>query len=255
MNTYTTSEIAKIIGIHPNTVRLYEECGLIPKPKRRKNGYREFTDFHIEQFKIARTALKEEVLQNGLRKKAINIIKISANGDFDDAIYLAKDYLKQIKKEQVNAEEAIEIVRDMLSGNESNHIVDSLYLRRKEAADYLQITIDTLRNWEMNGLLNIKRKQNGYRIYTEEDIMRLKVIRSLRCANYSLSSILRMLEALSINPNVNIRKIIDTPREDDDIVSVCDKLLTSLKNAELNAQELITQLKKMKKQFNLYPPL
>ena len=25
MNTYTTSEVAKIIGIHPNTVRLYEE--------------------------------------------------------------------------------------------------------------------------------------------------------------------------------------------------------------------------------------
>ena len=25
MNTYTTSEVAKIIGIHPNTVRMYEE--------------------------------------------------------------------------------------------------------------------------------------------------------------------------------------------------------------------------------------
>ncbi len=255
MNTYTTSEIAKIIGIHPNTVRLYEECGLIPKTKRRKNGYREFTDLHIEQFKIARTALKVEVLQNGLRKKAINIIKISANGDFINAIKLSKDYLNHIKKEQENAEEAIKIVMDMLSGKQRNHAVDNLCLKRKETADYLQITIDTLRNWEMNGLLNVKRKQNGYRIYTEEDIMRLKVIRSLRCANYSLSSILRMLEALSINPNVNIRKIIDTPREDDDIVSVCDKLLTSLKNAELNAQELITQLKKMKKQFNLYPPL
>ena len=30
--------------------------------------------------------------------------------------------------------------------------------------------MDTLRNWEMNGLLSVKRKQNGYRIYTDEDI-------------------------------------------------------------------------------------
>ena len=71
MNTYTTSEVAKIIGIHPNTVRLYEEWGLIPKAERKANGYRVFTDFHIEQFRLARTAFQIEVLQNGLRKKTL----------------------------------------------------------------------------------------------------------------------------------------------------------------------------------------
>ncbi|WP_269321442.1 MULTISPECIES: terminase gpP N-terminus-related DNA-binding protein [Paenibacillus] len=29
---YRTAEIARSIGIHPNTVRLYEELGLTPKP-------------------------------------------------------------------------------------------------------------------------------------------------------------------------------------------------------------------------------
>ena len=43
MNTYKTSEIAAAIGVHPNTVRLYEELGLIPKPQRLSNGYRVFT--------------------------------------------------------------------------------------------------------------------------------------------------------------------------------------------------------------------
>ena len=69
MNTYKTAEIAKMIGIHPNTVRLYEKLELIPKPERLSNGYRVFTDFHIEQFKLARLAFQIEVLQNGLRKK------------------------------------------------------------------------------------------------------------------------------------------------------------------------------------------
>lgn len=40
MNTYKTIDIARIIGIHINTVRLYEKCSLIPKPERLNNGYR-----------------------------------------------------------------------------------------------------------------------------------------------------------------------------------------------------------------------
>ena len=77
MKQYKTIDIARRIGIHVNTVRLYEKCALIPKPDRLPNGYRVFTDLHIEQFKLARAALRVEVLQNGLRKQAVNIIKVS----------------------------------------------------------------------------------------------------------------------------------------------------------------------------------
>lgn len=249
MKTYKTSDIAQIIGVHPNTVRLYEEYELIPKPERKKNGYRVFTDFHVEQFKLARTAFEVEVLQNGLRKKAVDIIKLSAKREFDKSICLAEDYLYQIKKEQVNAEEAIAIVKRTLSDTGDTNETDKLFFTRKQVADYLQVTIDTLRNWEMNGLLSIKRKQNGYRIYTGEDLKRLKVIRSLRCANYSLAAILRMLKALSRDPETNLRIAIDTPRNDEDIVSACDKLLTSLRHAERNAKRVLIQLKELKKKY------
>ena len=69
MNTYRTAQVAAIVGVHPNTVRLYEQLDLIPKTERRPNGYRIYTDFHIQQFKLARLAFQVEVLQNGLRKK------------------------------------------------------------------------------------------------------------------------------------------------------------------------------------------
>ena len=91
MNTYKTAEIAAAIGIHPNTVRLYEELELIPKPERRPNGYRVFTDFHIEQIRLARLAFRVEVLQNGLRKKAVQMVKSSAAGNFDTALALAQE--------------------------------------------------------------------------------------------------------------------------------------------------------------------
>ena len=255
MNIYKTSEIAHSTGIHPNTVRLYEELGLIPKPERRANGYRIFTDFHMEQIKFARTALKVEVLQNGLRKQAIVIIKTSAAGNFDKGIQLTEHYLHQIINEQRNAEEAIEITEKLLSGSDRGEKNDTMVLTRKETADYLQISMDALRNWEMNGLLTIKRKQNGYRVYTDEDIRRLKIIRSLRCANYSLSAILRMLNTLSQDPKADIRQVIDTPNESDDIISVCDKLLTSLHYAEENGEIMLAHLKKMKKQFDTNPTL
>ena len=246
MNTYKTSEVAKLIGIHPNTVRLYENAGLISKPERQSNGYRIFTDLNIEQFRLARLAFQMEVLQNGLRK-AVRIVKTAASCDFPRALVLAEEYLAQIRKEQANAEEAVEIVTEILSGGSQEHTHP---MKRREVSRYLGISMDALRNWEMNGLLTVKRRQNGYRIYTSQDIQRLKIIRSLRCANYSLESILRLLGHLSKNPGIDIKEVLDTPNKDDEIIAVCDKLVTSLLTAENNVLKMICSLKRMKKQFS-----
>lgn len=247
MNTYSTTEVAKSVGIHPNTVRMYEEWGLIPQAERKPNGYRVFTDFHIEQLRLARLAFQIEYLQNGLRKKVVDTVKLSANRDFDKALLFAKDYQRQIRREQINAEEAISIAKQVISGKSAEHTV---YLKRKEVSDYLNISMDTLRNWERNGLLQVKRKQNGYRVYTGDDIKRLKMIRALRLANYSLEAILRMLNTLEQNPLVNIKQVLNTPQNDSDIVSVCDRLIVSLQDAEKNAGKMIDIISGMKDKFS-----
>lgn len=246
MTTYKTAEVAAIIGIHPNTVRLYEKLKLIPKPERLANGYRIFTDFHIEQCRLIRIAFQVEVLQNGLRKKIAQMIRVAATGDFDGAILLTNEYLKQIKQEQTNAEEAIEIVKQLLPGSPQPH---TRCLKRKEVSEALDISMDTLRNWEMNGLLTVKRKDKGYRIYMDDDIQRLKIIRSLRCANYSLEAILRLMQQLSKNPNTDIRATLNTPKQSDNIISVCDRLIVSLSVAEENAYKILAMLKDMKIRF------
>lgn len=248
MNTYRTVDLARMFGIHVNTVRLYERYGLIPKAERTQSGYRIFTELHVEQFKLARAALRVEVLQNGLRKQAVTIVKTSASGDFETALKLTKRYSDQVDQEIKHAEEAVRICRRMLAGIKepcSRKDREQTMYTRKEAAGILGVTIDTLRNWELNGLFSVRRMANGYRVYTGEDIQRLTIIRSLRCANYSLSSILRMLNALSRNPSADIRKIIDTPGEDDDIITACDKLLTSLAEAKENAGYVESQIGKL----------
>ncbi|RGX07631.1 MerR family transcriptional regulator [Paraclostridium sordellii] len=248
--TYKTSEVAKIIGIHPNTVRMYEDLELISKPIRKDNGYRVFTDLHIYQFKLARKVFEVEVLQNGLRKKAIAIVKMLAKQDFDGSIVLTNEYIKSIKKEIANANEAVDIAGKLING--LNHEKE-FNLKRKEVSELLGITMNTIRNWEMNGLVNVKRQENGYRIYTYKDIQRLKVIRSLKCGNYSLSAILRMLNKLSENNEADINEILNSPDENEDIISVCDKLINSLNLAVQNAEEILEMLYKMKRKYSNSP--
>ena len=247
MTTYKTAAIAKLLNVHPNTVRLYEKWRLIPPAKRLPNGYRIFTDFHLAQGRLVRLAFQVEVLQNGLRKKIIQMLHTVAAGNFDEAIALTLAYLKQLQQEQQNAEEAIQIVKQLLVRQSKTN---ACQLKRKEAAKLLDISPDTLRNWEMNGLLNVKRRANGYRVYTGPDIQRLKVISSLRCAGYSLESILRLLQKLAQNPAADIRLALNTPKQDDEIISVCDRLIVSLTAAEHNAQNLLVMLQQMKTQFS-----
>lgn len=242
MRTYLTSEIAQICNIHSNTVRLYEQLNFIGIVERRRNGYRIFNDRHIELIKLVRLSLRAEVIQNGLRKTAIQIIRFTANADYRSAVDLAENYLKQIIEERQNAEKAIESTKELLSNKIDKN---GISLKRSDAAKLLGITIDTLRNWELNGLLQVKRSQNRYRCYGDKDLQALAIIKTLRLANYSLSAILRMLRGISVNKATDIKTIIDTPAESDYIISVCDQLISSLSHLEGDAKSIIIQIKKI----------
>lgn len=247
MRTYTTSEVANIIGVHSNTVRMYEEWGMLPIIERKRNGYRIFTEFHIAQLKLVRIGLQIEVLQNGLRKKVIKAMKCSAQKDFDRSLVLIGEYQIQIQQELSNAEEAICIAKKILAGiSEKNTIC----MTRKEVLSELGISMDTLRNWERNGLLSVKKKQNGYCFYTNEDLECLKMIRSLRCANYSLEAILRLLNARKQNSKVNMKQALNVPEKDTDMISVCDRLILSLKKAGENAEKMKALISDMKRKYS-----
>lgn len=234
--TYSTSQIADKFGLHPNTIRLYENWGVISSPERKANGYRVFTDEHIKQIEIVRLALRAEVLQNGLRKQAVQIIQTVALRDYEKTLALTDDYIKNIDKETEFSKAAIVIVENILHNRPMESGTTS-YTGQK-ATDELNITIDTLRNWELNGLLTVKRKGNGYRVYNEADMQTLKIIRELRVANYSLSAILRMINALHGKKQINVSEVLNTPDDGEFIISVCDKLIVSLTELRSDALEL-----------------
>jgi DNA-binding transcriptional MerR regulator len=98
MRTYSTSEIARIMGIHPNTVMLYEKWGYIATVKRKETGYRVYTETYLEQMKLVRMALRSELIKCYMRFEVKNIIRSVAQGDLKKALELSTEYLTQNTK-------------------------------------------------------------------------------------------------------------------------------------------------------------
>ncbi|MGZ3664961.1 MAG: helix-turn-helix domain-containing protein [Ktedonobacterales bacterium] len=102
------------------------------------------------------------------------------------------------------------------------------------------ITIDILRNWDRNGLIDIPRDPaNGYRRYGTQEISRLHVIRMLSRAGYSTSAILRMLIQLDRGETTDLRRALDTPRPDEDVYTASDRWISTLTDQEQRARAII----------------
>lgn len=54
--TFTIGELAGAVGVNVQTVRYYERRGLLPKPKRRASGYREYLASDVARLEFIRRA-------------------------------------------------------------------------------------------------------------------------------------------------------------------------------------------------------
>ncbi|SET40797.1 DNA-binding transcriptional regulator, MerR family [Natronincola peptidivorans] len=244
MKYYKTSEIAELVCVHPNTVRLYEKWKLLQPVPRNCKGYRLYTEDHLEQMRLARIALRCNFIEGNIRNLATDIVKTGAQGDLQKALNMAYDYRIHIQKELTKAEEALEIIYKWLKDEVT--VGEETYMKRKDVANLLNISIDVLRDWERNGLIKVPRSpNNNYRMYGAYEIRRLKVIRTLRNANYSMMSILRMFKYIDEGKVSDVKEIIDTPSLEEDIISATDRWITTLIETIENAEEVIVQLEMM----------
>ncbi|WP_339176260.1 MerR family transcriptional regulator [Solibacillus sp. FSL R5-0691] len=235
---YKTKEIATLVGLHPNTVRIYEEWGFISPVPRKANGYRIYSDTHLFQLKIARTIFRCEIVQGDIRKKAREIVYACGKEDFIKAEQLTINYLANLEREYSHALAATKIVERWLKEEST---VSSCTYSRKEVALLLDSTPEAVRNWERNGLIKVPRLDNGNRLYGERELEQLRIIRSLRSAHYSINAILRLLKQIQ-QPSPDIVAILNSPTDEEDIVSVTDQLGTSLLDAIADAKDTLALL-------------
>jgi DNA-binding transcriptional MerR regulator len=233
-----TAAVAKLVGVHPNTVRLYEAQGYLAPVPRSKSGYRLFTPLHLEQMRLAHLALGDYTINRSL---AIDIVTCAASGDLGMTMELAYEYLTQVRIERTRAEAAVEYLERWAR----SPVLDTTRHRLTigEAADRLGVTPDQLRNWDRSGLLEVPRDpETGYRIYGAAEIGRLRVIRMLRQAGYSLMAILRMLRQFDAGETKRLREALDTPGDYELLETAADRWLTHLTGQEQRAQAIIRQI-------------
>jgi DNA-binding transcriptional MerR regulator len=234
-----TSDLARAVGVHPNTVRRYAEWGLIPPVERAANGYRRFTRHHLDCLRIAHLIFSSTYPGKALRQSASQIIQSAVAGDWDSALQHAIAHRRLVNSEQALAETAVTALEQWAGSTTVETGGQSMQIG--QVAKQLNVSIDVLRNWERNGFITVPRDpENGYRRYGGGELRRLHVIRLLARAGFSQMAILRTLLPLDQGLATNLRQSLDTPRPGDDAFVASDRWLSTLAEQAQVAQDLIT---------------
>lgn len=69
-----TAEVAAAVGVHPNTVRMYEAWGLLQEIPRTPAGYRQFTQAHVDQMRLARKAYEGQWPGRPIHQAAVALV-------------------------------------------------------------------------------------------------------------------------------------------------------------------------------------
>jgi DNA-binding transcriptional MerR regulator len=238
MNYLRTSELAKAVGVHPNTVRRYVERGLLPPVEHSPSGYRRFTQRHLDCLRLACLVYRSQFPGKAIFQSGMRIVQAAVIGDLGGALERAYNHLALVQAERAQADVAADMLERWAFGAPADATIQPL--RIGQVAHLLGITIDILRNWDRNGLIDIPRDPaNGYRRYGVQEISRLRVIRILSRAGYSTSAILRMLIQLDRGEKTDLRRALDTPRPDEDVYTASDRWLSTLTDQEQRAHAIV----------------
>jgi DNA-binding transcriptional MerR regulator len=225
-------------GVHPSTIRLYESLRWIPAPERTAKGYRLFTEELVARVRLCQRCLKVTALGTTIRKPALALLSLNGAGAAASLVTTADELIDAVQEELRLAREAVRVLsryRERLCADADPVMVGSdlagaranpkSLLRISEAARLCGVTADQIRNWERNGLLTIPRdSRSGYRLFGDEDLERLLLIRLAVRSRFSLSAIRRVMRALEAsllgdsaerNGEVLLERMIDTPTEDE----------------------------------------
>jgi DNA-binding transcriptional MerR regulator len=141
-----TSDIAAAVGVHPNTVRLYEKWGFLPPIPRSAGGYRLLSKAHLEQMRLARLALGAPWPERNIRGSALELVRRAASSDLGGALERAYRHVALIQAERAQAEAAAELLKQRADGAPTDATARPLLIG--ETVRLLGLTADALRNWE-----------------------------------------------------------------------------------------------------------
>lgn len=228
MQTYSTSQIADKIGIHSNTVRLYEKWGLISPAPRDTNNYRRFTDRHLYQIRLCRCIFGYPFTTRAIRRAGNQVIRSASQWSLAQCRTHTDEYLRVIRQEIARAVGTVEHLEQWLNGagskegGETNET--SKFYTRRQAAMLMGTTTETVRNWERNAMVFSSRTGSNHEVlYDPSALERMKIIHMLRSAGYSIFAIRRCLCQYDNGSRAVVLETLDRPGTEEDLMMVGDR--------------------------------
>ena len=129
----STSKVARLTGIHPNTVRLYEQWGYLSPVERTPSGYRVYTPLHIQQVKLVRLVFGAVWAGRAIRQAGIAVVRAAAAQDLAAALALAENHLQVVHREQAQAEAAAEVLQRWAENRPQQRARPNCALARRRA--------------------------------------------------------------------------------------------------------------------------
>lgn len=249
---YSISEVSEMIGMHPNTIRLYETYEYISSVARKKNKYRIYEVKHIEQLKLVQIAFSNRIINKRIIDKIKDILLESGKEEYDFAIEECMVCKKYIEEEQQRISYAVKESHRLLS-EACKREKGAIVVKRKEAAKEIGVSADVLRNWERNGLVQIEKDGYGCNIYTENSLILLRAVKLLRSVDFSIMSIINMREHYQGGDEKKLGDVLDSTVTEEGVYYT-DHLISLLESVKQIIPDMIRQFQEIKKVSNSAPP-
>ena len=238
---YYIKEISAKTGVKAGTIRFYEKLGFLEPVARMSNQYRIFNEHHVYQIRVCSLVFGGFVNKH-LRKISMDIIFAARDWDLEAYDRASWNYLQAVEQDITRTQKAVSIVTKQIEQDEK----DEREYSKKEVAQLLGVTPETIRNWERNGLL-ARKQAYSRQLYRLDEIRRMYMIRFLLDTGYSCMAILRFLTAYDAELNQKATGFLLGTVEDKELQSRTDQYLKSLTKARTQADTLCHLLVDMQK--------
>lgn len=239
LTNYKPADLAKMYGVHSNTIRLYESLGYLSPAERSQNGYRIFTDLHALQVKICRCIFGYPFTNRRIRNAGNEVMWASGKQQWSLGKENASKYIQVVKQEYALAKSAASILQTWAQPNtQPRPQKEQQYLSRKDVAATFGITIEAVRNWERNGLIYSESKGSKAEVlYNADDLERLNIIYMLRQTGYSIAAIHHSISMYDKGRVDKVVRALHEP-EPDELISVGDRWQHELSRLYAAAQNI-----------------
>jgi len=236
---YQIKEMTARTGVKAGTIRFYEKLEFLEPVERKSNQYRVFNEHHIYQIRVCSFVFGGFV-NTRLRKISMDVIAAAKDWDLEAYDRATRNYLQAVERDIIRAKKAVSIATKQIDQYEN----DEREYTKKEAAELLGVTPETIRNWERNGLLAQKAAYSR-RLYRQDEIGRMYMIRLLLDTGYSSMAILRFLTEFDAGQDRKASGLLLETVEDKELRSRADHYLKSLMRARTQADDLCRLLSDM----------